>query len=357
MVNGALLYPNINLKDSKTIKESLLFYDNLYRIVPEGIIPKDDQEIKTFNDEYNLIKEISPEEYVKNTYKKFTENLKNWSITASGIDFNADDESYSRLHKDKVYDKLRKKFIEEGILEYDGTWLRGDASFIGNYMLYLAIEVSNKNDLCLVTDDVPAWISQEFMNYDGNYSDCSFDNHDVTHGLLGMYVIDYIPSNINEITFDSIVEFRDQYTTERKNFFEKYLKFQNEVSSIPSTNVKFDKIQKELKSLHEGMKDYKESCSYFKTDGFFGSKVFTFPTLINVAESLVSIEPGLKGSLMGAGLFIGGLWDLISARQRISDIKKGNPYSYLVSLEKYDFEAIKRLNSGLRYEIKDFIED
>jgi hypothetical protein len=219
MVNGALLYPNIHLKDSKTIKESLLFYENLYRIVPDGITPKDDEEIKNFNDEYNLIKEISPEEYVENTYKEFTKNLKNWSITASGISFNTDDESYSRLHKDKVYDKLRKKFIEEGILEYDGTWLSGDASFIGNYMVYLAIEISNKNDLCLVTDDVSAWVSQEFMNYDGNYSESSID--DGTHGLLSMYVIDYIPSNINEITFDSIVEFRDQYNTERKNFFNK----------------------------------------------------------------------------------------------------------------------------------------
>lgn len=358
MVNGALLYPNIHLKNSKIIKESLLFYDNLYRIVPEGIIPKDDKEIKHFNDEYNLIKEISPKEYVKNTYKEFTKNLRNWSITASGLSFDEDEESYSRLHKDKVYDKLRKTFIEEGILEYDGTWFRGNASFIGNYMIYLAIEMSNKNDLCLVTNDVPAWVSQEFMNYDGNYADyaeCSFGGG--THKLLGMYFIDYIPSNINEITFDSIVEFRDQYNTERKNFFNNYLKFQNEVSSITSTNVLSDKIEKNLDSFYEGIKDYKESCSYFKTDGFFGSKVFTFPTLMGATDTFVSIDPGLKSLLMAAGLFIGGLWDLISARQRISDIKKSNPYSYLVSLEKHDFGAMKHLNSRLGYEIKEFIDD
>lgn len=356
MVTGALLYPNIHLKNAGTVKESLLFYEKLYRIVPEGITPEDNKEIENFNDEYDLIKEISPKEYIENTYKEFTEHLKNWSATASGISFNTDDLSYSRLHKDKVYDKLRKKIIQEGILDFDGTWFEGDASFIGNYMMYLAIEISNRNDLCLVTDDASAWVSQEFMNYDGNYSDSCIDNG--THKLLGLYVMDYIPSNINEITFDRIVEFRDQYKYERKNFFNKYLELQNELSSIASKTVLSDKIEDQLESLRDGKDEYKKSCSYFKTDGFLGSKVVTFPALIDAVASFGPyMEQGLKSSLMAAGLFIGCLWDLILARQRISEIKKSNPYSYLVFLEKYDFHAIKRLDSGLRYDIKEFIED
>lgn len=359
MVNGALLYPNIHLKNPTAIKESLLFYDNLYRIVPEGITPKDDKEIENFNDDYNLINEIRPEKYVENTYKKFNKNLKNWSLTASGISFNID----SKLHKDKVYDKLRQKFIDEGLLDYDGTWFRGNASFIGNYMVYLAMEISKRNDLSLVTNDVPAWVSEEFMNYNGNYySEESklvgiYGNLEVTHRLLGLYVIDYIPSNINEITFDSIVEFRDEYKTERKNFFDKYLEFQNKVSSISSKEVYFKTIENQLDYLHDALDEYKKSCSYFKADGFFGSKIVTFPAIVDIAEGFGLIEQSLKSSLMASGLIIGGLWDLISARQRISDIRKNNPYSYLVSLEKYDFNSIKRSNSLLSCEFKEFIED
>lgn len=65
MVNGALLYPSINLKNTTVVKESLLVYDNLYRIVPDEVTPEDDKEIEIFNYEYGLIKEISPKEYVR----------------------------------------------------------------------------------------------------------------------------------------------------------------------------------------------------------------------------------------------------------------------------------------------------
>ncbi len=369
MVNGALFYPNIHLKNPEVVKESLLFYDNLYRIVPDEVSPEDDKEIEIFNYEYGLIKEISPKEYVEETYNQFKKNLKSWSKTASGISFDSGSRVHqnlkswsktasgnSRMHKDKVYEDLRRKIVDEIIVDYDGTWFSGNDSFIGNYMVYLALEVSKRNNLCLVTDYDSAWTSQEFMNYNGNYStdSCPFDE---PSRLLGMYIYDYVPSNISKTTFDDIVEFRERYRTERKNFINKYSEFQTELSSITSKEVFSAKIEDQVKSLRQGINDYKESCSYFKAEGFFGLSVVTIPALLDVADTLVSIDPKMKSSLMISGLAFGILWGLTSAKQNIKELQKTNPYSYLVILDKYNFEKVTNFNSDLFDDNHQFIED
>jgi len=270
------------------------------------------------------------------------------------MDFNPAEESYTRLHKDKVYSILREKILDEVVLDFDGTWFTGDDSLIGNYMMYLAIEISNRNDLSLVTDYKPAWTCQEFMNYDGNYMD-NLGNG--THSLLAVYLYDYIPSNINKISFDSIVEFRDRYKIERKNFLHKYLEFQDEITSISSETIVDDKIQDQLEILNQGVIDFKKSCSYFKADGFFGLNVLTFPALLEVADYFITVDPKMKSSLMTMGLGFGFLWGLMSTRKNIGEIKKTNPYSYLVSLDKYNFKNIDTVNSKLCYDIHQFIED
>lgn len=352
---GALVYPNINLRRPDLIKESLLLYENLYRIVPEGIVPKDDKEIDEFNREYELIGEISPKQYVRDTYDRFKGELENWSTVAMGLDFDPKDHSYTRLHKDKVYDRLRKEIIDEGFLDYDGTWFQGDETFIGSYMMYLAIEISSRNNLFLITDDTSAWTCQEFMNYGGDYASSYVSEN--THSLLNMYIKDYVPSNIEDISFDSIIEFRDRYKQERRNFVSKYAEFQDEITSIASKDVLDDRIRDHIGELDDAVRDFKDKCSFFKTDRFFGLRAVSIPAIISVAESFVSLDPSIKGPLMVVGLAFGGLWGLVSTKRAIKDIRKSNPYSYLVCLEKHDFKTLGGLNTYLSEEVKEFVED
>lgn len=51
MLRSTLIYPNLHFTDDQTIKESLLLYDKLYRIVPEEITPKDSDRIKKLKEE------------------------------------------------------------------------------------------------------------------------------------------------------------------------------------------------------------------------------------------------------------------------------------------------------------------
>lgn len=353
MIDSVLMYPNIHLKDTKTVKEGLLLYDNLYRIVPEEIEPDDIKEIQTFIEEYGLIKNIDPSNYIKNTYNKVEKNIDRWKENATGIDFKDEKEDYDKLHKGKVYEKLHKQIVNEGILDFDGTWYRGDDSFISSYMMVLAQEISNKNSLGLLTYENPAWTCQEFLNYDGQYSSLIGDK---THALIGVYLFDYLPLDIDTISFDSIMEFRDRFKYERQNFLKVYLNFQKELENIAEKVVIDDKIESQMDQIREGVEEFKKACSYFKIDKFFGLKLFTIPVVIEKADLLID-DPTIKSILFSIGMAIGGIWGIFSKHREIRIMNKSNPYSYLVQLEKYAFEDIETIGSSLASDINEFIED
>lgn len=352
MIDSTLIYPNIHFKDSKSVKEALLLYENLYRIVPEDVKPEDCEEIRKLIQNYDVIKDITPSKYIEDTYEKFKNNLDRWK-KAEGMCFSGKEEKYEKLHKGKVYDKLRKIIVDDGILEFDGTWFGGDDSFIGSYMTYLALEISRKNSLSLVTYEPAAWTCEEYLNYDGKFATVGEEK---THALISIYLADYIPSNINKIAFDDLIKFRDRYREERRKILKEFLKFQNEIESRTDKIVIDDKIKDQMKSLNEKVKNFKEACSFLKADKFMGLKIFTMPVAIQQAEPFIE-NPVLKGLLIPFGITLGTLWSIYSSHKSIESFKKSNSYSYLVLMEKYKFKEISRLQYGLSSNIHEFLED
>jgi len=218
--SSVLLYPNIDLKDVAFVKEALLLYDNLYRIVPPGVEPNDHEEIQQCNEEYEIVSSINPEDYVEGTYEKFIEKAEKWSHKAAGFS-GLVPSSVTRLHENKVYHELREYFINKGLLFKLDDWLVGNDSLIENYMIYLSKEVATNNQLSLLTDYSPAWTVQEFIKYDGEISDCSRYRSDGIggNGIIRLYLNDFIPEHIEKIPFSEIIAFRDDYKNERKKLF------------------------------------------------------------------------------------------------------------------------------------------
>ena len=55
--NSILYYPHIEFQNEAWVKSSLLLWDHVYRIVPEGYSPNDSDEIKALVDE-DLVRDI-----------------------------------------------------------------------------------------------------------------------------------------------------------------------------------------------------------------------------------------------------------------------------------------------------------
>jgi len=355
--SSVLFYPKIDLQDKTLVKEALLLYDNLYRIVPNDVVPNDNPEIKSFIDQYDLIKPIDPKPYTKETMEQFKTKLDEW--TAAGFHFEKDEKT-SFLHSGKVYDKLRNYLLKEKLLSEDGCWLRGNEILISNYMIFLSNEISHQNKLALLTNFSPAFTIQEYVNYNGNFDDfpgIDFSGNKNNQALLSMCLIDYIPNNIEEISFSSLVEFRDEYRHERKNFLSQISSFPKELSHIREQSVFKDRLESLQDSLEDSLTDYKNSCSQIRAKYYWGAKFLTFPILIPIAEKFLSTDLGIIKGLAALGIFFGGLWTFYSYENDLECLQKTNPYSYLDLLESYSFEDIDNMNWLLKNEMKEFVCD
>jgi len=358
--SSVLLYPNINLKDPILVKEALLLYDNLYRIVPSDYEPKDHPEIQQCNSDYDIVASIYPEKYAEDTYKKFQTKMKKWSSIAAGFSPVKIARS-NKLHEGKVSNELQKYFIDEGLLVKNGRWLRGNNALIANYMIYLSSEIAAQNHLSLLTNISPVWTTQEFLNYDGNYNQTSeglYSSNVLNHSLIGMYLTDFIPNNLGIIPFSEIMAFRDDYRLERQNFLREQSQFIDELTRIKDPLVFKDKIISLQKRLQDSLINYKDSCNKLVREKFFyGVKVVTIPLNSSVAACVLSQDPNLFLLLSSVGISFGLIWSLCSYYDERNELQKTNPYSYLDLLQKYSFQTIKGVNSKLSLETMEFILD
>lgn len=112
-ITSALIYPNISIRDAKSIKAYLFFYDRLYRIVPKEIDPDDVPEIdKLIRDKKGIITNIPPDKFTKDAYETFSEQMDQFSQVA-GINHLKRWQRTTSIHQDKVYFSLQDWFIKE----------------------------------------------------------------------------------------------------------------------------------------------------------------------------------------------------------------------------------------------------
>ena len=355
---SVLFYPHIELKDVTSLKESLLLYDNFFRIVPNGVVPNDNPEVKEFIEDYDLVKPIDPGKYAESTMQKFQIKLNDWN--AAGLSYE-EYEKPSFLHERKMYHKLRDSLVGEHKLIQDGCWLKGDAGFISNYMIFLAKEISRKNKLALLTNDSPAFTVQDYFNYNGKYGDCPWLNLEGgrpnDRAIISMMITDFIPDNIEKIPFSSIVEFRDDYKLEREHFLEKFSNFSKELSDIQEPSVFNDRISSMKESLEVSVWGYRGSCDKLVPKHFFGAKVITIPVLYPIANCLLSLNQNVIQDFALCGIFFGGLWALYSYNDDLEKLQKENPYSYLDLMQKFSDDPINEINDELHGQINEFVCD
>ena len=64
--NATLYYPTIEFANKEWLWNACLLWDKVYRIVPEGYIPNDRDEIRTLIEDKSVIANIAPEKYATN---------------------------------------------------------------------------------------------------------------------------------------------------------------------------------------------------------------------------------------------------------------------------------------------------
>jgi hypothetical protein len=335
MQNNALYYPHISLMDDNWIKAMSIFYENIYRIVPDGIIPDDNPNLQPLLEEGSIGRMINPSRYARDASEVFLSKVDSeWN--AAALYPSDEDFDISRLHTDKIDVVVRELFTELGFTEHNG-WIDLPIELASNYMLFLAQDIASKNNLALITQDWGPFTATNYFSLDGGIDLAPYeegrDYSEHPFALFSLIISGIAPLNIQEIPSEKIIAFRQQRRGEIANFRNTVYDLYAELQLVEDPEIKFDIIQTKISDLERAKKDYQNSADVIKAKGWFGNSIMGFPAPF--AFSKIFGIPTLSAAIIGAtGVALGGLFNLRKTKEELQKLRRDNPVSSLVDMKK-----------------------
>ncbi|TWH47981.1 DUF6236 family protein [Sporomusa sp. KB1] len=341
MLKNALYYPHMTFQNPSWLKAMAMYYENIYRIVPDNIIPDDPEELQSLLEDSSIGKMLNPIRYAKATAHLFLKKKENWNASALiGDDEEEKEKNFIRVHEDKTDISVRKLFLSLGYQETD-SWIDLPIGLASNYMLFLATEIAKKNKLDLITDSWAPWTATTYFNVDGNIDEfllpCGVggysENIDDPFALFCLLIGEITPINIHEIPAEKIVAFRDRRRDEISNFRNKVEELYEELQSLDDPVVRYDSIINKVKELEKAKREYQDSADIIKAKKWFGASFMGFPAPLALG-SVFNIPVSQIVTLAATSIAIGGLFNIKNSKVELNKLKKDNPASLLVEIER-----------------------
>ena len=348
MEQNALYYPQIGFHDPSWIKSMSLFYDNIYRIVPDNVIPNDSEELRALLEEGSVGRMINPANYSSRASQEFLDNLPGWDAAALMGD-DGEEEQLSRIHFDKTDERVRALFKDAGYQE-DNEWMHVPTKLASNFMFYLASLIANNNRLSLITGDWGAWTGTTYFGVDGKVDNFltnighTEDDFADSFGLFGLILSKLAPINIAEIPSEKILEFRRKRKDEITNFRNAMNELRAEISQLEDVEIRKDVIKRKAYSLIKAQEEYKSSADLLRVKGWFGVSLMGFPAPL-VLGKLFSIPAASTISLAASGLAIGVLFNINNTKEELRKLNQTHPASFISQL-RHSFKDYTRARGG-----------
>lgn len=270
----ALYYPHINLTNKNWIKNALLFWDKLSRIVPQSVDPEDSEEIVRIKSESGFINDYHPERWdTSHAFQEFSRELR--PILESDSFFNdryfrthQEHRNYQRdfshrrrlfsesvrsngvyIHVEKLDRRLKEYLFDVGVAipgehEYE-DWVKIDNEIGWLYMTYFAKSISKSKSLPIVTD-----IEQSFADSAYFESVIQSDYNRIFEYRLGNLLIEaVVPKNINDVPIEKLLNIRSKYDGERAAFFNEISSLADSIPTVETQDALLDALNHHSKLI------------------------------------------------------------------------------------------------------------
>jgi hypothetical protein len=355
----ALYYPHIDLRNKNWLKFAFLFWDKISRIVPEGVQPSDDEDIIRILNETNFIDNYSPDPWdVSVTFSSFShilENLlhnpesyynseememirhtsrriqhRNALLSNMRLDSNQGDFSYIHMLKmdRRLLDSLISMgFAKEGRENWEG-WIKVNSILGLSYMTFLANSISHNNSLPIVTDNETYYSQSNFFKLNrGNRH-----NNEFEYRLGNLLIANYIPEDINSVTFDQLIKFRKKYDDQRIEFFNQVSELCNSIPSIDNASAMKDALNHYGQLLMKRTEDLKKQYKSSKIDSVCRYVSISIPTMLLNLTDVIPIE--YRPVLTGAGIVFSLFKKNINRSNMSRRELESNALSYMLHINK-----------------------
>lgn len=351
-MSQALHYPTIEFHNHDAFKRSLLVWDRIHRIVPNGYQPADHPEVAdavAAGVVHNLL--VDGEEKSKAAHRfldffALRESPKNRLTWPAGFST----EAFTRINPDKIdakllplFEQLSQQMTADGFLEVPNE-------YAGGYMFYLATAVAKERALDLTTDSSDYWAVGTYFANEGCFTERVYDEKADTF-LVNLAVDDLLPEDMNSVSIDTILKFRETSIEQRVAFQRELKALRKEISTCNNNQHALYIVQDFVKRFERAKADYRDSIKFFRKDGICS----IFSSGLPAAAGFIAF-PTIAGSdpfdpvRIGTGLLLGAVSALAT---REMGRKPKSIGSFLV-----DSERLTRTPSWfLHRKFEEFIND
>jgi len=334
----ALYYPYIHLQDENWMKVAALYYDELRRIVPEGYRTQDSDIVRLLNDRFQFIKDLHPGRESKEIAGDFlrfaieqlsdTNKRKDLFIKIGKL---LPPKSAFRIHVGKISRLLRMELPKIGLAKKSsakGPWYDFEPVTGALYMTCLANKMAENRELPIVTDD-PVYqpLIRSFQHDRYTWR----QRKDTGHSLASLVIRTAIPKNIESVSIQKIVEFRQKHDDERHRFYEAICSLAEDIPEINEPDAFRDCLDYHKRTIDEAIKDLKLSLADVGIGCVTGLLGLSLPSW---ASNLAKMEPGLAVQIASGALVCLAAGVLISEGRNIYKSKRRSPWSYVLSLKR-----------------------
>jgi hypothetical protein len=351
-MSQALHYPTIEFNDQDALKRSLLVWDRLHRIVPDGYVPNDQVEVLdavAAGVVQNLI--VGSEEKSKAAHR-FLDfyALRDSPSTRLTWPAGFSTETFTRLNPDKIdakllplFEQLARRMTADGFLEVP-------YEHAGGYMFYLAMAVAQERALDLTTDSSDYWTVGTYFANEGCFTDHVYDQHADVY-LVNLAIDDLMPADMASVSIETILRFRET-TVELRLAFQRELKgLREEISRCNNKQHARFIVEDFISRFQRAKNDYRDSLGFFRKDGL--SSLLSVGIPAAMAFMALPIAAGADPYTpvrLGAGMLFGAVSALAT---RELGHKPKSIGSFLVDAERLS-QAPSRL---LHRKFEEFIND
>ena len=328
--NSILYYPHIEFQNEAWVKSSLLLWDHVYRIVPDGYTPNDSDEIKALADA-DLVRNIKLDDKDRgDTFEEFLrlcDKLEN-HLPAGLIPSDED-----RIHPGKIDTRLYPYLDLIGEHFFDEErWLHLSKELARGYMFKLSQVVARIRNLNRGTDDMDAWSISPFFCENANFGEFLQDP-DAKGFFCSVTLEDVVPENIGSVSSRDLISFINDREDERKLLRERFEDFTNHLAMISNIQFAGEVEMDFVKELMKSKEEYRKSMDKWKD-----IPALAVSTGVPVSMTALSTLSAIKGNpfslLRIAGSIMMGAICSYADFYRAKKRRDPSYASYLIGVDK-----------------------
>jgi hypothetical protein len=342
----ALYYPNFS-PDPNWLKCSLLYWDQIYRIVPdavkEDVFKKDPADCATARKE-GLLEVKDPKDYREGAGEQFRTKLepivrseephhRRWlkRVKAQLTTPIHRGKTPRWLHDAKVPTQLKYDLQREGLVKHDGDRLAMPHMVAGLYMSCLATEMGNRIRTHVMTDQSVLSEGTESMLFSGTPTQAERDVADERSLLLRLGIRFPKPEAMEAVSMKKLVTFHQKNDRGRQQFREVFDALLANVKTADDPNHLEGILNDARKDLTKAMDQHRSDLKGLGVTGLWSFLKISVPSMF-AAKWLENFA--YMPALGVAGLALGAAAALVDIRRQRAKQLAESPWHYAWKVQR-----------------------